>query len=205
MSRSKGLFIVLEGPDKSGKSTQARLLADALRGRGREVLHTREPGGTTVAENVRRILLDPKLTIAPLTELFLYEASRAQHTAEKIRPALDAGQIVVSERFTMSTTAYQGYAREIGTDITSALNDYATGNLKPDITILLDIPPAEFDERDQSRELDRLEQENSSFRRKVRDGYLLAAKADKNAVVLDGRLPVDVLQQKILKLVGDKL
>lgn len=205
MPRAKGLFIVLEGPDKSGKSTQARLLADALRGRGKAVLHTREPGGTSVAEGVRRILLDPALTIDPLTELFLYEASRAQHTAEKIRPALEKGEIVVSERFTMSTTAYQGIARGIGTDITSALNDYATGGLHPDLTILLDVPPAEFDARDKNRELDRLERENSDFRRKVREGYLKAAKADANAVILDGQQPVDVLQRKILELVSAKI
>ncbi len=205
MSRSKGLFVVLEGPDKSGKSTQARLLADALRGRGKTVLHTREPGGTSVAEGVRRILLDPKLTIDPLTELFLYEASRAQHTAEKIRPALEKGEVVVCERFTMSTTAYQGVARGLGLKVTGALNDFATGGLAPDLTILLDVPVTAFDERDTKRKLDRLERENAEFRRKVRDGYLKAAKADKNALVLDGRLPVDVLQQKILKLVGDRL
>ena len=98
MPRAKGLFIVLEGPDKSGKSTQARLLANTLKGRGHEVLHTREPGGTSVAEGVRRVLLDPKLTIDPLAELFLYEASRAQHTNEKIIPALKAGQVVICHR-----------------------------------------------------------------------------------------------------------
>ena len=104
MKRAKGLFIVFEGPDKSGKSTQARLLADTLRGRGHEMLHTREPGGTSVAEGVRKVLLDPALSIDPLAELFLYEASRAQHTSEKIRPALEAGKIVISERFTMPPT-----------------------------------------------------------------------------------------------------
>ena len=203
--RSKGLFIVLEGPDKSGKSTQARLLADTLKGRGLEVLHTREPGGTSVAEGVRRVLLDPNLTIDPLAELFLYEASRAQHTNEKIIPALKAGQVVISERFTMSTDAYQGAARGLGLKTTTVLNKIATSGLKPDITILLDIPVAEFDTRDQGRELDRLERENAEFRLKVRKGYLAAAKADPRAVVLNGRLPADVLQKKILQLVGKKL
>jgi dTMP kinase len=201
----KGLFVVLEGPDKSGKSTQARLLADALRGRGREVLHTREPGGTSVAEGVRKVLLDPSLTIDPLAELFLYEASRAQHTAEKIRPALSAGQVVVSERFTMSTDAYQGVARGLGLKTTGTLNGIATGGLTPDLTILLDVPPAEFDARDKGRELDRLERENADFRAKVRKGYLKAAKADKKAVILDGRRPMDELQREILRLVGAKL
>jgi len=205
MPRLKGLFIVFEGPDKSGKSTQARLLSDALKGRGHAVLHTREPGGTSVAEGVRKVLLDPALTIDPLAELFLYEASRAQHTNEKIIPALKAGQVVISERFTMSTDAYQGVARGLGLATTSALNKIATSGLKPDLTILLDIPVDEFDGRDKGRELDRLERENSDFRRKVRAGYLKAAKADPRAVVLDGKLPADVLQKKILGLVGKKL
>lgn len=205
MSRCKGLFIVFEGPDKSGKSTQARLLADALRGRGHAVLHTREPGGTSVAEGVRKVLLDPALTIDPLAELFLYEASRAQHTNERIIPALKAGQIVISERFTMSTDAYQGVARGLGLKTTSTLNKIATGGLKPDLTILLDIPAAEFDDRDKGRALDRLERENAEFRLKVRKGYLKAAKADPRAVVLNGKLPAEALQSTILALVGRKL
>lgn len=205
MKRPKGLFIVFEGPDKSGKSTQARLLADTLKGRGHEVLHTREPGGTSVAEGVRRVLLDPALTIDPLAELFLYEASRAQHTNEKIIPALKAGQVVISERFTMSTDAYQGMARGLGLATTTVLNKIATSGLKPGLTIVLDIPVKEFDTRDQDRELDRLERENEEFRLKVRQGYLKAAKADPRAVVLDGKLPPDVLQAKILALVGEKL
>ncbi len=204
MKRS-GLFIVFEGPDKSGKSTQARLLADTLKGRGHAVLHTREPGGTSVAEGVRRVLLDPSLTIDPLAELFLYEASRAQHTQEKLIPALKAGMIVISERFTMSTDAYQGVARGLGLKTTTALNRIATSGLKPDLTILLDIPVNEFDTRDQGRELDRLERENGEFRLKVRKGYLKAAKADSRAVVLDGKLPPDALQSKILALVAKKI
>jgi len=201
----KGLFIVLEGPDKSGKSTQARLLADTLKGRGHKVLHTREPGGTSVAEGVRKVLLDPALTIDPLAELFLYEASRAQHTNEKIIPALKAGHIVISERFTMSTDAYQGVARGLGLKTTTTLNRIATRGLKPDLTILLDIPVNEFDSRDKGRALDRLERENAAFRVKVRQGYLKAAKADPRAVVIDGRLPAKVISARILALVGKKL
>lgn len=205
MKRAKGLFIVFEGPDKSGKSTQARLLAEALRAQGHAVLHTREPGGTSVAEGVRKVLLDPALTIDPLAELFLYEASRAQHTNEKIVPALKAGMIVISERFTMSTDAYQGAARGLGLKTTTALNRIATSGLKPDITILLDIPVAEFDDRDKGRELDRLERENADFRLKVRKGYLKAAKADARAVVLDGKRPAGTLQAEIVALVEKKL
>ena len=205
MKRFKGLFIVFEGPDKSGKSTQARRLVDSLRAKGHDVVHTREPGGTGVAEGIRKVLLDPALTIDPLAELFLYEASRAQHTQEKIRPALAKGTIVVSERFTMSTDAYQGEARGLGLDKTSALNKIATGGLKPDLTILLDIPVEEFDARDLQRELDRLESESAEFRRRVRKGYLKVAKADRRAVVLNGRLPADTLHEKIVALVEKKL
>lgn len=205
MTRREGLFVVLEGPDKSGKSTQARRLVEALRAQRREVLHTREPGGTSVAEGVRKVLLDPALQIDPVAELFLYEASRAQHTSEKIVPALKEGKVVISERFTMSTDAYQGFARGLGLKTTTILNRIATGGLKPDLTILLDIPVDEFDGRDKGRELDRLERENSDFRRKVRAGYLKAAKADPRAVVLDGKLPADVIQKKIIALVGKKL
>ncbi|MBI2385938.1 MAG: dTMP kinase [Elusimicrobia bacterium] len=205
MKRTKGLFIVFEGPDKSGKSTQARRLVDSLRAKGHDVVHTREPGGTGVAEGIRKVLLDPALTIDPLAELFLYEASRAQHTQEKIRPALAKGTTVVSERFTMSTDAYQGEARGLGLDKTSALNKIATGGLKPDLTILLDIPVEEFDARDLQRELDRLESESAEFRRRVRKGYLKAAKADRRAVILNGRLPADALHAKIVALVEKKL
>lgn len=205
MKRAKGLFIVFEGPDKSGKSTQARRLVDSLRARGRDVVHTREPGGTGVAEGIRKVLLDPALTIAPLAELFLYEASRAQHTSEKIRPALEEGKIVVCERFTMSTDAYQGEARGLGLKKTSTLNKIATGGLRPQLTILLDIPVEEFEARDLQRELDRLESESAAFRAKVRKGYLKAAKADPRAVVLNGRLPADILHAKIVAIVGKEL
>lgn len=205
MTRRKGLFIVLEGPDKSGKSTQARLLVAALRAKGREVLHTREPGGTSVAEGVRRVLLDPALAINPLAELFLYEASRAQHTNEKIIPALKAGKVVLSERFTMSTDAYQGVARGIGLATTTVLNKIATSGLKPDLTLVLDIPVSAFNDRDKYRKLDRLERENDAFRLKVRKGYRKAAKADARAIVLNGKLAADALHAKILALVEKKL
>ncbi len=200
-----GLLIVIEGPDKSGKSTQALMLADALKAAGRKVLHTREPGGAAVAEGVRKILLDPALTIVPLAELFLYEASRAQHTQETIIPALKAGMIVLSERFTMSTDAYQGLARGLGLQTTTILNRIATGGLKPDLTIILDIPVFEFANRDQFRKLDRLEKESVEFRQKVRDGYRRLAKKDSKAVILNGKLSTDVLRKKILALVAKKL
>ncbi|MGN1058631.1 MAG: dTMP kinase, partial [Candidatus Avelusimicrobium sp.] len=109
----KGKFIVLEGPDRCGKSTQAKMLVNHLIALGKEVVLTREPGGTPTAEKIRQIVLEPGLDIRPMAELFLYEASRAQHTQEKILPALNEGKIVICERYTMSTCAYQGYGRGI--------------------------------------------------------------------------------------------
>jgi dTMP kinase len=205
MARRGGLFIVLEGPDKSGKSTQARLLADSLRAKGSAVLHTREPGGTAVAEGVRSVLLNPQLQIDPVAELFLYEASRAQHVSEKIRPALARGEIVLSERFTLSTDAYQGYARGLGLKTTRALSAVATGGLAPDLTFILDIPTAEFDARDAHRELDRLEREHASFRTRVRKGYLALAKTTRGAVVVNGRKPAAEVHALILRAVENKL
>lgn len=193
----RGLFIVLEGPDKSGKSTQARLLVAALSAKGLKVLHSREPGGTMVAEGVRRVLLDANLRVRPLAELFLYEASRAQHVQEKLLPALNEGKVVLSERFTMSTDAYQGVARGLGLKTTKVLNDIATGGLKPDLTVILDIPVSEFDSRDRYRKLDRLEREDRAFRRKVRDGYRRLSRAPR-CIVIDGWQPADEVHRKVM-------
>ena len=198
MTRLRGLFIVLEGPDKSGKSTQARLLGEALRARGLAVLHTREPGGTSVAEGVRAVLLNPQLRIDPVTELFLYEASRAQHVSEKLRPALARGEVVLCERFTMSTDAYQGVARGLGLKTTRTLNAVATGGLTPDLTIVLDIPVDEFDSRDRKRALDRLEREHVSFRAAVRKGYRALAKGRPKTVLIDATKPANDIAALIL-------
>lgn len=201
MPRRKGLFIVLEGPDKSGKSTQARRLLAALMARGTAVLHTREPGGTGVAEAIRKILLDPGLRVSPIAELFLYEASRAQHTEEVLRPALAAGKVVVCERYTLSTDVYQGLARGLGLKTTGALNAVATGGLKPDLTVVIAIPEAEFRSRDKTRVLDRLEREDSAFHRKVRRGYRDLAQRAPRTLLLDGTRGADDLHREILRRV----
>lgn len=197
MPARRGLFIVLEGPDKSGKSTQARLLVEALKAKGLPVLHTREPGGTAAAEAIRKVLLDPRLHVSPTAELFLYEASRAQHTDEVLRPALASGKVVVCERYTMSTDAYQGVARGLGLQKTGVLNREATGGLKPGVTLVIDLPSREFSSRDRKRKLDRLERESASFRRKVRDAYRRLARRD-GAVLLDGRRSVEDLHAEVL-------
>lgn len=201
----KRFFITLEGPDGCGKTTQSILLAAYFRKKGFDVVHTREPGGTSFAENLRRILLDPKHKILPMAELLLYEASRAQHTDEIIRPALGKGKVVICERYTDATCAYQGYGRKIDLCAIEQLNKIATSGLLPDLTILLDIPVSEGlkrargerslgrrrekregeDRRKSARQTDgkwengdRLEQENSAFHNRVRKGYFALAKKE---------------------------
>ena len=201
----RGLFIVLEGPDKSGKSTQARLLVAALAARGRRVLHTREPGGTGVAESIRKVLLDPKLEVSPVAELFLYEASRAQHTAEVLLPALKGGKTVVCERYTLSTDVYQGLARGLGLATTGTLNRIATSGLAPDLTIVIDVPDSEFSRRDKKRKLDRLERENAAFKKRIRAGYRRLARSARATILLDGTRAADDLHQEILGRVARRL
>lgn len=204
MKRS-GLFVVLEGPDKSGKSTQARRLVGALLARGIKATRTREPGGTGVAEAIRSVLLDPSLKVCPTAELFLYEASRAQHTDEVIRPALEAGRVVVCERYTMSTDVYQGIGRGLGLDITRTLNRIATDGLRPHVTFVIDIPGNEFAKRDQSRKLDRLELETAKFKQKVRIGYKTIGRKTPGAVLIDGTRPEDDIHAEIVARVGKLL
>jgi len=198
---ARGAFVVLEGPDKSGKSTQAALLARRLRSRGVPFLHTREPGGTSFAEAIRRILLNPRHRVHPVAELLLYEAARAQHTREKILPALRAGRLVVSERYPLATLAYQGCGRGLGLGLIRRLDAAATGGLKPDLTILLDIPEGQFRSRGRERRRDRLERESSLFRRRVRQGYRRLARREPRIVLLDGGASVARLHEEIIRLV----
>lgn len=194
----KGLFIVLEGPDRSGKSTQAELLKDWLEDEhGRQVLLTREPGGTYLSEKIRRILLDPKSKIEPMTELFLYETSRIKHTLEKIIPALKAGKVIISDRYTLSTTAYQGYGRGLDLKTVETLNRIATLNLKPDLTIVFDIPDSIFSRREHLRKgRDRMERASDGFRRRVNRAYKLLAKKHGMTRVDAGR-SIEAIQSDI--------
>lgn len=190
----RGLFITFEGGEGSGKSTQARLLADRLKKMGRAVVHTREPGGTSIAESVRRVLLNPSSRVAPLTELMLYEAARAQHLAEVVTPALAAGKIVICERYTDATEAYQGYGRRLDLKTIRVLNSIATDGIRPDRTFLLDVPVGQglSAARGLAKRLsagssrsaggDRMERESSAFHRRVRQGYLALARRDKKRI-----------------------
>ncbi|MCX5759213.1 MAG: dTMP kinase, partial [Candidatus Hydrogenedentes bacterium] len=140
---TRGIFITFEGVEGCGKSTQAALLREHLESKGFAVVCTREPGGTPIAEAIRRVLLDPAHgAMVPATELFLYAAARAQHVGERSRPALDAGAVVICDRFADSTTAYQCAGRGLGHDVAAQLHGIATGGLRPDITFVIDVPAA---------------------------------------------------------------
>lgn len=212
MTIKKGFFITIEGPDGCGKTTQAKRLVQLLRQQGLQVVHTREPGGTSFAENLRSILLNPRFKILPLSELLLYEASRAQHTDEVIRPALSLGKIVICERYTDATCAYQGYGRKLNLTTILKLNRIATGDLKPDLTILLDISVKKGLRRarratgKESQNGDRLEQENSSFHNRVRNGYfVLAKKEPKRIKIVSAEGTIEKVQDKICEIVRDKI
>ena len=169
----KGIFITFEGPDGSGKTTQIRLLQEYCIGKGYDVVMTREPGGTPISEAIRALLLDPAhKEMDGVTEALLYAASRAQHVAEKIRPALERGCVVLCDRFMDSSIAYQGYARGLGDDV-RVINEFAVQGTQPDITFLMDLSAAAGKARvAAARDLDRLEQEDLSFHNAVYDGYM---------------------------------
>lgn len=186
----KGLFITFEGVEGCGKSTQIERLRGYLSDeRGLAVVVTREPGGTVVAEAIRRVLLDPAHAgMASITELLLYEAARAQHFRECIAPALAAGEVVLCDRFTDSTVAYQGAGRGLDAAMIAQLNSIAAEGVSPDCTFLLDVPVAVGMERVRGRgATDRIERESLDFHEKVRQGYLaLAEDAPERIMILDG-------------------
>lgn len=182
-----GIFITFEGVEGCGKSTQVRIMGQRLVAAGLPVRVLREPGGTRVGEAIRDILLDSANTgLDARAELLLYEASRAQHVAEVIEPALAAGDIVLCDRFYDSTTAYQGYARGIPLEDVAGLNATATGGLAPDLTIVIDIDPATGLERAcrASEGADRLEAEDIAFHERVRQGFLAIARENPDRVVV---------------------
>jgi len=198
----KSFFITLEGPEGAGKSTQAGVVTDYLTDLGMDVVRTREPGGVSISEQLREILLKPGSAISPRTELLLYAAGRAQHTSELIMPALKEGKSVICERYTHASLAYQGYGRQLDKELIRTLNEVATMGLKPDLTIIFNISAEEGLSRVASSErtFDRLESENIQFHRRVRDGYLALAENDPNIEVVDARLPEKALSEKIIEI-----
>lgn len=194
MTERKGLFITFEGADGSGKSTQMRLLADRIRGLHREVIQTQEPGGTGIGLQIRRILLDTANgRLCPVAEMLLYFAARAQNFDEIILPSWEGGAVVLSDRFTDSTLAYQGAGRGLGEEVVMRLHDIACHGLQPDLTICLDIDTSTALERAHLRgAADRMDAQGVDFHRRVRDSYLdLAKRNPQRIVVLDGRGSVE--------------
>ncbi len=206
-----GAFLVFEGPEGAGKSSQARALTSQLSQAGYPVVFSREPGGTMLGEAIRQILLPATpVAISPRSEVLLYSASRAQLVEEVIRPALEQGQVVVSDRFSHSTIAYQGYGRGLGVEPVASVVRFATDNLEPDLVILLDLEPRLGLERKRgdfltgsTEEWNRFEEEELAFHQRVRQGYLEMAKADPERwLVLDASLPFETLQDKIKEAVS---
>ena len=189
---SHGLFLTFEGPEGAGKTTQIGLLENALRAAGRDVTRTREPGGDPVGERVRDLLLNG--SPGPEAELLLFAAARAQNVREVVRPALKAGHIVLCDRFTDSTIAYQGWARGLDLEFIARVNAFATGNLVPDKTFLLDLPAAQGLARRQRGEQNRLDRESLTFHEKVRAGFLaIAAQEPERIVILDAFQSVETV------------
>lgn len=186
-ARRRGVFIVLEGPEGAGKSTQIGLLASRLAALGRECVLTREPGGTRAGDAIRHVLLDPAQRIAPLAEFLLYSASRAQLVEEVIAPALRAGNDVISDRFTGASVAYQGHGRGVELDLIDLLNARVSQGLTPDLTVLLDIDPATGLDRAAARSShDRLEAESLEFHVRVRAGFVSQAQTRPDWLLVDG-------------------
>jgi dTMP kinase len=203
------MFITLEGPEGSGKTSQMPALAEFLGNAGFEVVITREPGGTAVGDQIREVLMNLKnVSIVPRTEILLFLAARAQHVEEIIRPALLAGKIVLCDRYGDSTLAYQGYGHKTNLDTLRALLDFSTGGLKPDLTLLLDIPvDAGFARKiENCSEWNRLDAYARAFHERVRNGYLeLANQEPERWVVIDAARDKDEVQNAMQQVVMDRV
>lgn len=202
----RGLFITFEGPDASGKTTQLRLLEDHLRERGIEPVMTREPGGTPISEKIREIILDKANDeMLPMTEALLYAASRAQHVGQLVIPSIEAGRVVISDRYVDSSIAYQGYGRGMG-DIIEKINAVATGGLKPDLTILLATDTSRMRERRSAEDEDRMDAQKAEFHAAVMNGYIQLAESEPERIrIIDGERSIERISEDILKLVDELL
>ena len=205
----QGHFITFEGSEGCGKSNQARLLAERLRAAGRKVVLTREPGGTTIGDEIRKILQynHSSHNMTNECEMLLFSASRAQHVRELIRPALARGDIVISDRFLDSTTAYQGYGRKLPLDLIAKVHQLAVEDCLPHLTFVIDVDPKIGLERARGRELfDRMENQSLEFYERARQGFLaLARQEPKRFVVIDGAREIKLVQADVLKIVTDRL
>ncbi len=198
-----GRFIVLDGPDGCGKSTQAKLLAKWLEGQGITTVSFRDPGDTDIGEKIRQILLSPEHdAMDTRTELLLYMASRAQLWSEKIAPALEANQCVVLDRWLSSTCAYQGFAGGFGMEKVIKIATDCLERVWPDLTIILDVDLQTASQR-LNRQLDRMEQKGDSYHQRVREGFLQLAEQQENFLVVDATSQVDTVHNKILQLISE--
>lgn len=192
-----GLFLVLEGVEGAGKTTQVRMLEEWIEGLGKTVTTTREPGGTALGEAVRRVLLDrPEMAVSPESELLLVLAARAAFVKDVVLPARARGDIVVADRFSLSTLAYQGYGRGVALEAVQRLDTFARAGLEPDLTLLLDLPPEEGARRQRiaGKSRDRIEQAGEAFHARVAAGYrALAASGDHRIKVIDAVGTTDVV------------
>jgi dTMP kinase len=209
----RGIFVSFEGSEGCGKSTQIRLLADRLKALGHKVLLTREPGGTEIGEQLRHLLQFSKAghAMVPETELLLFAASRAQLVREVIAPALEAGTIVLADRFLDSTTVYQGVARKLSTEQVAAINRFAVGDTLPNITFVLDLDPAIARERMRHRPApagapDRMESQPAAFFDAVRAGYLALVSSNQDRVrLLDAAGTIESLSERIWTEISPRL
>lgn len=205
-----GLFITFEGPDGSGKTTIATLVAEALKNKGIDVVLTREPGGIEIAEQIRKIILDPKNTaMDERTEALLYAAARRQHLIEKVLPALKENKIVICDRFVDSSLVYQGVGRGIGIDKVYEMNLFAIEGIMPDFTIFFDIDPKlglERTKKDEKRTLDRLDLEGLTFHQKVYDGYMEVVERFKERIIcIDASKSIEEVKDNVMDLIEDHL
>lgn len=198
-----GRFIVLEGGEGSGKTTQAALLGEWLDGAGIGHVRTREPGGTAVGEEIRRVLLHGS-DMPARTELLLLLAARAALVEAEIRPALEAGRVVVSDRFGLSSLVYQGHARGLPIEAVAALHEFAAGGVRPDLTIVLDVPQEMAAARRAASGVgaDRIEAAGQAFHARVSEAYRLLAGAGENTVLLDGTGPVAAVHAEVVRLLA---
>lgn len=203
----KGLFIVMEGPDGSGKTTQINLLKEYLEEAGYECLITREPGGTVIGEEIRQLILNPEhKEMSPVTEMLLYAASRAQLEHEVIGPALEEGKIVISDRFVDSSIVYQGIARKLGISTVSAVNAPGIGIYRPDGIFFIDLSEAEgLRRKKEQKNLDRMEQEGIDFHHMVSEGYRKVLSGRPEVMKIDGGRSIDTIQKKIRNHVDELL
>lgn len=205
-SNKSGIFISLEGPDGAGKTTQLKLLSKYLDSIGCQYLITRDPGGTPLGKQIRRILLHAETAVDPVAELLLYQADRAQHVAELIAPSLKKGMVVLCDRYVDSSLAYQGYGRNIDLALIRQLNQISTGGLMPELTILFDLDSEAGLSRLHPSGHDRLECEAIDFHKRVRNGYLELAKAEpKRWQIIDASRAMSAVQEDLQRIVADKL